>query len=173
MKELLRFCRSSFAFIENIVKGYVVADDKLREVNARLDMEKLKDKLENYNKALARLVEASQEPEPNAYVYDAVVKRFEFVYELAWRLMKALIEYKGGGEPKFPRDVFREAFTGGIITDGEIWLAMMKDRNLTSHTYDDMHAKEVYTRVKDSYIAHYEDLANYLQGEIDDAARNK
>ena len=52
----------------------------------------------------------------------------------------------------FPRDVFREAFSGGIIADGEVWLAMMKDRNLTSHTYDDIHAKEVYTRVKNSYI---------------------
>ena len=138
-----------------------------------MDIEKLADKLENYRKALARLTEAIHEPNPNAYVYDAVVKRFEFVYELAWRLMKALIEYKGGGEPKFPRDVFREAFSGGIIADGEVWLAMMKDRNLTSHTYDDIHAKEVYTRVKNSYIIHFEDLANYLQGEVRHAAGNK
>lgn len=137
-----------------------------------MDLEKLKDKLENYQQALARLTEAVQEPDPNAYVYDAVVKRFEFVYELAWRLMKALIEYKGGGEPKFPRDVFREAFAGGIIADGEVWLVMMKDRNLTSHTYDDIHAKEVYMRVKNNYLVHYDDLANYFAGEIRHAARD-
>ena len=106
-----------------------------------MDIEKLADKLENYRKALARLTEAIHEPNPNAYVYDAVVKRFEFVYELAWRLMKALIEYKGGGEPKFPRDVFREAFAGGIIVDGEVWLAMMKDRNLGKKSLEEVKRK--------------------------------
>ena len=138
-----------------------------------VDIERLADKWQNYRNALARLAEAIHEPEPDEYVYDSVVKRFEFVYELAWRLMKALIEYKGGGEPKFPRDVFREAFAGGIITDGEVWLAMMRDRNLTSHTYDDIHAKEVYAKVRDSYYTHCEDLAKLLQGEIQHAVSNK
>ena len=50
-----------------------------------IDIERLSDKLDNYKRVLERLREAINEPEPNAYVYDAVVKRFEFVYELAWR----------------------------------------------------------------------------------------
>lgn len=138
-----------------------------------MDIDKLSEKLENYQKALLRLKEAVNEAEPNEYVYDAVVKRFEFVYELAWKLMKAIIEYKGGGEPKFPRDVFREAFSGSIIVDGEMWLAMMKDRNLTSHTYDVEHAQEVYGRVKTLYFMHFQMLLDYVEGEIKNAMGDK
>lgn len=123
-------------------------------------------KLHNYEQALTRLEEAVNETNVNQYVYDSAVKRFEFVYELAWRLMKAFIEYKGGAEPKFPRDVFREAFAGGIISDGDIWLEMMKDRNLTSHTYDDEHAHEVYSRVKALYIVQYQTMRDYIKGEL-------
>ncbi len=138
-----------------------------------MDIYKVRDKLENYQRALARLSEAVNEPNPNEYVYDAVVKRFEFVYELAWRLMKAVIEYKGGSEPKFPRDVFREAFAGRIIRDGEVWLDMMKDRNLTSHTYDDVYAREVYERVKSMYMVHFQTLLEHIKGEVQNALRSE
>lgn len=138
-----------------------------------MDIYKVREKLENYQRALARLSEAVNEPNPNEYVYDAVVKRFEFVYELAWRLMKAVIEYKGGSEPKFPRDVFREAFAGRIIRDGEVWLDMMKDRNLTSHTYDDVYAREVYERVKSMYMVHFQTLLEHIKGEVQNALRSE
>lgn len=136
-----------------------------------MNIYKVVEKLDHYKKVLLRLNEAVNELEPNEYVYDAVIRRFEFVYELAWELMKAVIEYKGGGEPKFPRDVFREAFAGGIIDNGEIWLAMMKDRNLTSHTYDEEHAKEFYGRIKSLYIVHFKELFVNVEGVIKDDLR--
>ncbi|MEN6306111.1 MAG: nucleotidyltransferase substrate binding protein [Anaerohalosphaeraceae bacterium] len=138
-----------------------------------MDIDKVRDKAENYQKALSRLNEAVNEPHPSEYVYDAVVKRFEFVYELSWRLMKAVVEYKGGSEPKFPRDVFREAFAGGIVRDGEVWLDMMKDRNLTSHTYDNEHAREAYERIKTVYIVHFQALLDHVKGEVQHAIRGE
>lgn len=138
-----------------------------------MEIYKIADKLENYQKALARLNEAVNEAEPTEYVYDSVIKRFEFVYELSWRLMKVMIEYKGGSEPKFPRDVFREAFAGGFIQNGEVWLEMMKDRNLTSHTYNDEHAEAVYDRVKSIYMLHFQTLLAFVKGEVENALRSK
>jgi Nucleotidyltransferase substrate binding protein like len=32
------------------------------------------------------------------------------------------------------RDTLREAFRLGLISDGETWMLMIQDRNLTSHT---------------------------------------
>lgn len=121
--------------------------------------ERLREKLSNYQKAMKRLEESIALQNPNEYIYDAVIKRFEFTYELAWKLMKAYIEYKGGEEVRFARDVFREAYANGLIRDGEVWLQMMKDRNLSSHTYDEEAAREIYERVKQSYWKHFFELS--------------
>lgn len=127
--------------------------------------ERLRERLENYNKALKRLEEAlAKKPDP--YIYDSVIKRFEFTYEMAWKLMKALIDYQGGESGSFPRGIFKEAYASGLIKDGEVWLGMLEDRNLTSHTYDEVGAKEIYQRVKNLYAAHLALLAQITEREL-------
>ncbi|ADD02942.1 MULTISPECIES: nucleotidyltransferase substrate binding protein [Thermoanaerobacter] len=128
--------------------------------------ERLREKLSNYKKALSRLEEALKEEKVNQYVYDSVIKRFEFTYELAWKLMKAFIEYKGGNDVKFPRDIFKEAFATGIVEDGEVWLSMIRDRNLSSHTYNQEGAIEIYNRIKNFYWEHLKSLAKTIEGGI-------
>lgn len=128
--------------------------------------ERLRERLENYKKALKRLEEAlGKKPDP--YIYDSVIKRFEFTYELAWKLMKALIEYQGGESVSFPRGIFKEAYARGLIKDGEVWLGMLEDRNLTSHTYDEASAKKIYQRVKDIYAIHLALLAQIVERELE------
>ena len=34
------------------------------------------------------------------------------------------------------RDTLKESFVLGLISDGESWMLMIQDRNLTSHTYN-------------------------------------
>lgn len=127
--------------------------------------ERIREKLANYNRALQRLDEALGVEEPDTFIYDAVIKRFEFTYELAWRLMKAFIEYKGGEDVRFARDVFREAFATGLVTEGEVWLKMMQDRNISSHTYDEAESKQIYERVK-NYRQHFGQLAEDIKKEL-------
>jgi nucleotidyltransferase substrate binding protein (TIGR01987 family) len=128
--------------------------------------ERVSQKLGNYKKALARLEEALAEKEPDQYVYDAVIKRFEFTYELAWKLLKAFIEYKGGEDVRFPRDIFKEAYAKGLLENGEVWLSMLQDRNLSSHTYSQERAMEIYNRVKDIYFEEFIQLVRTIEGEI-------
>ncbi len=80
--------------------------------------------------------------------------------------MKAFIEYKGGNDVKFPRDIFKEAFATGIVEDGEVWLSMIRDRNLSSHTYNQEGAIEIYNRIKNFYWEHLESLAKTIEGGI-------
>jgi predicted nucleotidyltransferase len=43
-------------------------------------------------------------------VYDGVIQRFEFTFELSWKLMKMFLEYTGIEELKSPRATIREAY---------------------------------------------------------------
>lgn len=129
--------------------------------------EKIKNKLDNYKRAVQRLEEALAVKRPNQFVYDSVIKRFEFTYEQAWKLLKAFIEYKGGADVKLPRDIFKEAYAAGLLSEGEVWLEMIKDRNLTSHTYDEENAREIYRRVKVEYLAHFQELVRRIEGEFE------
>ncbi|MDZ7808910.1 MAG: nucleotidyltransferase substrate binding protein [Arhodomonas sp.] len=42
-----------------------------------------------------------------------------------------------GSECRSPKGCFKLAFQQGWIDDEAVWVAMLQDRNLTSHTYDE------------------------------------
>lgn len=127
-----------------------------------MNRRRVQEKLANYNKALQRLDEALAVENPNSFIYDSVIKRFEFTYELAWRLMKSYIEYQGGADVRFARDVFREAYAKGLIKEGEVWLQMLQDRNISSHTYNEDESKQIYERVK-KYRQYFFALAQEIE----------
>lgn len=82
---------------------------------------------------------------------DATIQRFEFCFELAWKLMKAVLQYDGI-EANSPRSCIRESWKQGLIPDAQEWLEMMEKRNLSSHTYDENAAREIYREVKGQYV---------------------
>jgi nucleotidyltransferase substrate binding protein (TIGR01987 family) len=112
--------------------------------------------IENYQslgEALERFHEIIEEPEDkNSYVRDATIRRFKFCIELSWKLFKKVGEEEGMEIPT-PKAALKAAFTMKFIQDELIWLNMMEDRNITSHTYRESLAKEVYLRVKNYYDA--------------------
>jgi nucleotidyltransferase substrate binding protein (TIGR01987 family) len=65
---------------------------------------------------------------------DGVIQRFEYCYELTWKTLKKILEYKGI-TVRNPRDTFREAAYQGLINDTELWFNVVEKRNLTVHTY--------------------------------------
>lgn len=81
---------------------------------------------------------------------DATIQRFEFTIELFWNLLKRILQKKGV-EVLYPRDVLQEAYTGKLIDNEQIWLNMLRDRNLTSHTYDEKLADIIYNNIKTYY----------------------
>jgi len=131
-----------------------------------LSQERLKEKFAEYKKAVKKLKEALEEDVSNPLLYDGVIHRFEFTYELAWKLIKLLLESEGIVTVNSPRAAFKEAFAAGIITEGEIWIDMINARNLTVHTYNEQIAKEIYDKVKDKYYPVLAALANKMKGKI-------
>jgi len=63
-----------------------------------------------------------------------VVQSFEFTHELAWNVLKDYLEYKGVSDVIGSWGAVRQAFRNGLLEDGESWMAMIRDRSLTSHT---------------------------------------
>jgi nucleotidyltransferase substrate binding protein (TIGR01987 family) len=46
------------------------------------------------------------------------------------------------------KTVLQQAYVNQLILDEKLWLDMLKDRNLTSHTYNQKLALEIYQRIK-------------------------
>lgn len=50
-----------------------------------------------------------------------------------------------------PVDVIRSAKSAGILQVDDEWIALVRNRNITSHTYDDAQAMSIYIKIKDIY----------------------
>ncbi|MCC8418335.1 MAG: nucleotidyltransferase substrate binding protein [Rickettsia endosymbiont of Glossina mortisans submortisans] len=95
---------------------------------------------------LAEVIHAS-ETNKNDYMYDAALLRFRFVIELFWKVLKKILTYEEI-DSTTPRDVMSKAFQFNIIDDEQMWLEMLKDRNVTSHVYKYEDAKQVFQNIK-------------------------
>jgi nucleotidyltransferase substrate binding protein (TIGR01987 family) len=115
-------------------------------------MEKLRKKLEQVEKALSTLEEIFNEPY-SKIVRDAGVQRFEYTFEVLWKLLKEYLSYKEGIMCNSPKSCFREAFSVGILSEEETvsFIQMTDDRNLTSHTYDEEVADLLFGKVRGYY----------------------
>lgn len=111
--------------------------------------EKLTTEVSQLQKALDRLKEALS-TEPTSLNKDATIQRFEFTFELLWKTLKTYIEESGrNAMPASPKDVFRVAADLQIIPDPKPYFDFLTKRNLSTHTYNEKQADEVYQAIKD------------------------
>jgi len=102
--------------------------------------------IQQFTKALLRLEEVLQRSPEDGIVIDATIQRFEFTIELCWKALKRKLAFEGV-ETTTPRSVLQQSFVFHWIDEEAIWLNMLRDRNLTSHTYREEQAKEIYARI--------------------------
>jgi len=113
-----------------------------------------KQRFNNYLKALQTLTDAvklAEERELSTLEAQGVIQSFEFTHELAWNVLKDYLEYQGVSDIVGSRGAVREAFKNGLLEDGETWMTMIKDRNLSFHTYDLERAQEIVERILEEY----------------------
>lgn len=84
---------------------------------------------------------------PEEYEVEILIQRFEFTYELAWKVLQGRLR-ESGIVAGTPRDVFRESFKAGWISNADDWFAMLQDRNLTSHVYNEEMARKIVSRIR-------------------------
>ena len=108
--------------------------------------------LGHFEKALDRLNEVLTEPLETPIVRDALIQRFEFTFEAAWKAMYRWLRARGNDVDEEAAAVIPEAFARRLIADEKGWGQMRKFRNKTSHAYDEAIAIEVAAFVRQSSL---------------------
>lgn len=110
-----------------------------------------KQRFDNFKLALKQLDNAMavmKERELSMLEEQGVIQAFEYNHELAWNVLKDYLEWYGGHIGLIgSRDTTREAFKRGVIENGEIWMEMIKSRNLSNHTYNEETAKQLISQI--------------------------
>jgi nucleotidyltransferase substrate binding protein (TIGR01987 family) len=120
----------------------------------------------NFQKACNLLGEAVCLEVMSALEIEGMIQRFEFTFELAWKTLKDYLEDKGFTEVVGSRDAIRLAFANGIISEGEVWMEMLADRNLTTHLYDENKANRIARDIIDSYYPCFLQLKDFLESKL-------
>lgn len=115
-------------------------------------------KLDNYRSALNVLVEAPMQDLSNEFVTEGIVNKFNLQFELGWKLLKALLAYEGAREAasSSPRDIIKAAYRYFDFIDEGLWLDMLRDRNDTTHIYDESRLHKLVDNVITSYIPEFQ-----------------
>jgi len=114
-----------------------------------------KQRFQNYTKALNDLtsevgIRASRAL--SRMEEKGLIQSFEMTHELAWNVLKDYLAEEGGTTGLLgSKDTTREAFKRGLIEEGEIWMNMIKSRNLTSHVYDEGTARKIADDICDRF----------------------
>ena len=111
---------------------------------------------------LAEVIDLSRQRKLNQFECDSLIKRFEFSFEMAWKLMMSYEKENGIAELHGSKDVVRQAYSMSIIENGEAWLEMIDDRNKTSHLYDEEMAADVMDEIINTYYPLFMELQNKM-----------
>ena len=74
--------------------------------------------------------------ELNEREQQGLIKAFEYCFDLGWNTLRDLLRSQGNATLLGSRDTLRDAFRLGLLSDGEAWMLMIQDRNLTAQTYN-------------------------------------
>ena len=120
----------------------------------------------NFHKACSRLVAVTEADrfmdDLSELEIEGLVLRFEYTFELAWKVLQDLLIYKGYEFMMGPNGTLKVAFDDGLIADHDGWRKMAKSRNTLSHVYDE---EEVLPIVKLIY-SDYAPLLKKLDEEL-------
>ncbi len=125
-----------------------------------------KQRFENYQKALFLLSDALKDGADKLSLLEkeGALQRFEFTFELAWKVMKDYLEEDGVViSPLTPKNVIKQAFISRIIENGQVWIDMLLSRNLMSHTYDSIKFEVIAKDVEIKYLVELKNLENFFQ----------
>ena len=118
-----------------------------------LDISPLKNALSQLEEGL-RLADQPSAPE---IVRDGVIQRFEYTYELSWKMLRRHLELTESDPQSVDQlsfgDLIRLGFERGLLRSSyDVWVAFRQARGTTSHTYDRQKADKVFSVIPDFYV---------------------
>ncbi|NJL96736.1 nucleotidyltransferase [Candidatus Gracilibacteria bacterium] len=122
-----------------------------QEILSRLEI-----RINVFEKAFNSLKELDEGVDYSDLEKAGFIQRFEFCFELSWKLIKSILDYNGIST-KSPRDSIKEGLASDIIDEGDLWVDMQESKNILSHTYDQEKSLKVFEKLI-QYIGEYEKL---------------
>ncbi len=126
----------------------------------------------NYHKACQRLVSVTENGKKaddlSELEQEGVLQRFEYTFELAWKVMQDLLTYKGYEFMTGPNGTLKMAFEDGLISDHDGWRQMAKSRNTLSHVYNEDDADAIIKLI----FSQYAKLLKTLDDKLDILSQN-
>jgi len=89
--------------------------------------------LETLEQALALLEQVLSEPF-SALVRDAAIHRFEYTFELSWKLLRRIAQMEGQ-KADSPWQAIRAAAEAGLLQNVDLWFEMVECRNSVTMTF--------------------------------------
>ena len=131
-------------------------------MTSRLNLSPLDGALTLLRRALTRWQESNSQDEE---LRDACIQRFEYTFELSWKMLKRRLEFDLPNSHSVDamsfRDLIRTGAERGLITDADAWMVFRDRRNITSHTYDAVKAAAVAASIAPFAERAGELLANF------------
>lgn len=92
---------------------------------------------------------ARQDPEISQQFRAAAIQAFEFTYELSWKTLRrylaaSLANPAAVAEMSFPELIRTGSERGLLLSGWDAWQGYRKARGITSHTYDESRAAQVF-----------------------------
>jgi nucleotidyltransferase substrate binding protein (TIGR01987 family) len=119
-------------------------------------------RFDNYRRAfllLREAIELRQTRELTQLEKEGVIQRFEYTWELSWKVLKDYLESEGVVLDKItPLSVIRAALEAKLITRGDDWMKALDAGNKMSHTYNVQKFEEVITKIETTYLALFDEL---------------
>ena len=122
----------------------------------------------NFKKALTKLGEVATREnvdDLSDLEKEGMIQRFEYTFELAWKTLQDLLEFKGYRDIAGPNPVLEQALKDGYISNEKQWRNMKKSRELTSHTYNSETADDIASNISDTYFDLFKQLELRLEEE--------
>ncbi len=113
-----------------------------------------------FKKAYLKLKEFVETDNGSEKDRSAIINAYQYTFELLWKILQKYMQQLEMLDELGPGNVIRTAFQYNIIDNGSIYMSMLKNRNLITHTYKEDVAEEIYTRIKEEYI---EELENFIK----------
>lgn len=125
--------------------------------------------VESYNefrKAYLKLQEFIQNDDKTEISKAAIIHAFEYTFELWWKTVQRYLEYNFNMQDYGPNATIKNAFQYKLIQDGQVWMNMLRDRNLTTHTYKEDVANEIYERIINIHITVLKEFVEDFDNKI-------
>ncbi len=118
----------------------------------------------NLQKALIKFEEALafEDTEP---LRESLIQRFEYTFELAWKLMSSILKDQGI-QSYGVKNILRDAAKMNLIENIKEWFKYANARNLTSHIYLEAIAIDVATTAKQNFRENIQALLDKASEQI-------